>query len=330
MIEPLKTGDEVIGMRLNSKEFLAEDETGQVVVPKALLKGFRLSDIPDELVIKPVNSIKGSVIELEYDIVIGAFRDGLASAEVEDMGRRKLWDGEIGFPKFMDAMRQAVQQRRQTLGDVTEQQFEDDGDYIFLQYEVVLTEDMEIEEAVTHVESVIGALQERRDQILARRTDPLLGILDRGSFQIDLLHSLDTASKKSRPVSLILLDIDHFKAVNDLYGHQAGDEVLRAVARILTAAAQGKGEAYRYGGEELAVLLPGADSHEAAAVAEEIRHALRQREFEGGLRATISCGVACFPLHADTCEGLVASADKALYEAKNSGRNVVRIAPGGR
>ncbi len=225
--------------------------------------------------------LKGNVIELEHDVLIGAFRDGLASAQVEDMGRRKLWDGEIGFPRFMDAMRRAVQQRGETLGDVTERQFEDDGDYILLQYKVALTRDMEIQEAVTHVESVIGELQERRDQILARRTDGLLGMLDRASFEIDLSHSVDAASRASRPLSLILLDIDHFKAVNDAHGHRAGDEVLRAVARILTSAGQGKGEAYRYGGEELAVLLPEADAHEAAVAADEVRLAVEGHEIRG-------------------------------------------------
>jgi len=326
VIQTLKVGHQVIGLRVNSHEFLAEDETGQVMVPKALLRGFSLSEIPDELLIKPVESIKGNVIELEHDIVIGAFRDGVASAEVEEMGRRKLWDGEVGLPRFMDAMRQAVLQRGQVLGDVTEREFEDDGDYIFLLYEVTVTRDMEIQEAVKHVESVIGELQARRDQILSRRRDGLLGILDRGSFEVDLLHSLDIASSQSRSVSLVMVDIDHFKAVNDVHGHQAGDEVLRTVARILAKAAQGKGEAYRYGGEELAVLLPGANSREAAKVADWIRLAVEKQEFQKGLRATLSCGVACFPVHADSPEGLVTAADKALYEAKHSGRNVVRIA----
>lgn len=110
MLEVIKDGGEAVGLRLDGQEFFAEDETGQVIIPKALLKDFRLSDIPERLLIKPVNSIEGNVIELEHDILIGPFRDGLASAEVEDMGRRKLWDGEIGFPKFMDAMRQAIRE----------------------------------------------------------------------------------------------------------------------------------------------------------------------------------------------------------------------------
>jgi diguanylate cyclase (GGDEF)-like protein len=326
VLETLKVEDEVIGLRLDGREFLAEDETGQVFIPKALLKGFRLSDIPEELLIKPVNSIRGNVIELEQDILVGAFRDGRAAAEVEDMGRRKLWDGEVGFSKFMGAMRQAVQERAQTLGDVSERVFDDDGDYIFLQYEVTLTEDMEIQEAVTHVESMIGELQARREQILARQTDGLLRILDRGSFDIDLSQLVETASKASREVSLILVDIDHFKAVNDAFGHQAGDEVLRTVAELAAEAAEGKGEAYRYGGEELAILLPGVGCGVAAAVADEVRLAVAQHEFDRGIRATLSCGVACFPIHSDIPEGLVASADKALYEAKHSGRNAVRIA----
>ncbi len=326
MLDTIKDDGGAIGLRLDGQEFLAEDDTGHVIVPKSLLKGFRLSDIPDELLIKPVNSIEGNVIEVEHDILIAPFRDGIATAEVEDMGRRKLWDGDVGFPKFMNAMRQAIRERNHSLGDVAEKVFDDDGDYIVIRYEVTLPEDVDIEEAVAHVESVVGDLEERRDQILARRLDPLLSIFDKGSFDIDLAHVLQTARATGRSVGLLFVDIDHFKRINDSLGHQAGNVVLREVARVLADTVRGRGEAYRWGGEELAVLLPDADAQGVASVAEEIRRAFEQRQFEGGMRVTVSCGAASFPEHAATPQELVTTADAAVYRAKAAGRNAVKVA----
>lgn len=326
MLEVIKDGDEIVGLRLGGKEFLAEDETGQVMIPKSLLKGFRLSDIPEELVVKPVEAINGNVIYREFDISIGSFREGSASAEVEDMGRRKLWDGEAGFSKFMYAMRQAIRQRSQSLRDVEEKEFEDDGDYIFLRYEVVLAEDMEIEKATAHVEGVIGQLEERRDQILARRLDPMLGIYDKGSFEIDLTHALDVAQATGRDVALVFVDIDYFKRINDALGHQMGDSVLVDVARLLVERVGEQGELYRWGGEELVLLLPSRDACAAEAIAEGVRHSVERMEFAGGVKVTVSCGVASYPANARTPLGLVASADAALYAAKSAGRNMVRVA----
>jgi diguanylate cyclase (GGDEF)-like protein len=153
----------------------------------------------------------------------------------------------------------------------------------------------------------------------------LLGIFDKGSFDIDLAHALETARATGRSVGLVFVDIDHFKRINDSLGHQAGDVVLRDVSRVLAEAARGRGEAYRWGGEELAVLLPDADARAVAAVAEEIRRAVEQRQFEGGMRVTVSCGAASFPEHAATPHDLVAAADAAVYRAKAAGRNVVRV-----
>src|SRR2546426_1618167 len=153
--------------------------------------GFRLSEIPEEFVIKPVEAIAGNVIEMKKDISIGAFRNGSALAHVEDMGRRKLWDGEVGFGRFMEAMRQGVRERSLSIGDVEEIDFQDDDDYIFLWYDVRLSQDLAIDAAIGQIEKVIGELEERRHQILVRRPDPLLRILDRGSFDMDLARTLE-------------------------------------------------------------------------------------------------------------------------------------------
>ncbi|MDA2913840.1 GGDEF domain-containing protein [Acidobacteriia bacterium AH_259_A11_L15] len=326
MLDVIKKTNTIVGLSLQGQEFLSDPDSGEVIIPKKFLTGFRLSEIPEELVIKPVEAIENSVIHIEKDISISRFHSGSASVHVEDMGRRKLWDGEVGFAKFMEAMRHAVKERHETIGEVGESDFQDDGDYIFLWYEIRISQDMPIEAALEYVGKVITKLEERRDQILSRRLDPLLGIFDRGTFDTDLAQTLEVASAMHRSLSLILLDIDHFKVINDAYGHPTGDAVLKAVAQILGTRVEGKGEAYRYGGEELAALLIGASSLEAVRVAEEIRCKVEESKFEAGVRLTVSCGVASYPADSGTTKDLITAADTALRGAKQAGRNLVRAA----
>ena len=159
--------------------------------------------------------------------------------------------------------------------------------------------------------------------MLSRRIDPLLWIYDKGTFNIDLAHALEVAQYTARDLALILVDIDHFKMINDSFGHQIGDVVLQGVAQALAAQTRGKGEAYRWGGEELAALLAGAKGPEAVSVAEEIRRTVEQSNFAEGLPVTVSCGVACFPTDGNTAAALVKAADDALLRAKSAGRNML-------
>lgn len=121
-----------------------------------------------------------------------------------------------------------------------------------------------------------------------------------------------------------MIDIDHFKAVNDTHGHAAGDLVLKGVARIIRSVVEGKGEAYRYGGEEMMTLLPNHSKEEALAVAERIRRTLESHE-EQGIRVTASFGVATVGEHGNDAASLLKAADTALYDAKKRGRNLVRF-----
>ncbi len=326
MLEVIREGEDVVGLRLQGKDFFVDPEPEEVMIPREFLTGFRLSEIPEELAIKPVEAIEDGAILLERHIWMGAFRGGSASARVEDGGRRKLWDGEVGFPKFMDAMREAVRERHESISDVEESDFQDDGDYIFLWYETAIAEDMWIEDAIQHVDQVAAKLEERRNQILARRIDPLVGILDRGSLDTELVVALQVAAARGRNVALILVDIDHFKSINDSFGHPAGDVVLKAVAQIVRAEANAKGEAYRYGGEEFVALLPNATAGEPVSVAETIRRSVGGSTFANGIKVTVSCGVASYPANAGTPSELIAATDAALYEAKQAGRNTVRVA----
>ena len=131
------------------------------------------------------------------------------------------------------------------------------------------------------------------------------------------------------PVSLVMIDLDHFKSVNDRHGHPVGDEVLLEVAGRVVRRASRKGKAYRYGGEEFALLLPGYSAEEAVGLAERIRKDLEQATLSSkSLKVTASFGVACVPDQAPDSKTLLEKADAALYAAKKGGRNRVRAEGG--
>jgi diguanylate cyclase (GGDEF)-like protein len=154
-------------------------------------------------------------------------------------------------------------------------------------------------------------------------TDGLTGCFNRRSFEMQLERDLHLATRMRQPVSLILLDIDHFKRVNDSFGHEAGDVALRVLSDCMRQELRGVDTAARYGGEEFAVILPQAGVDGAVAVAERLRMRIERTEVPGVGHITASFGVATFPLHATSRDTLVVTADRALYQAKNTGRNRV-------
>lgn len=155
-------------------------------------------------------------------------------------------------------------------------------------------------------------------------TDDLTGCLNRRGFELQLESDLRLAGETDQPLSLVMVDIDHFKRINDTYGHPAGDEVLRALAAVLREATNGRATAARYGGEEFALILPQYDIEEASALADRVRVRVARMVESGIVTAiTASFGVATFPSHGCTYDSLVKSADTALYQAKHTGRNRV-------
>ena len=158
-------------------------------------------------------------------------------------------------------------------------------------------------------------------------TDGLTGIANRKAFDAKLRRAiLAAAGPESPPLSVLLLDIDHFKSFNDTHGHKAGDLVLRLVGRVLSASVKGRDTAARYGGEEFAIILSGADLRAGTIVGAQIGGALSGKRLanrpagSGIGQVTLSVGVAQFKL-GDTAATLMERADQALYHAKNTGRN---------
>ena len=157
-------------------------------------------------------------------------------------------------------------------------------------------------------------------------TDGLTGLVNRRTLNTQLAARLREAQRYNRPLSFILLDVDHFKKVNDTHGHPAGDAVLKSVARLARQGARDTDVVARYGGEELALILPETDARGALVIAERIRAACaaaRHPTDQGALTVTLSAGVSTWPGSGETPELLLDSADRALYRAKQGGRNRV-------
>lgn len=162
-----------------------------------------------------------------------------------------------------------------------------------------------------------------REQLLAR-TDTLTGINNRRYFFEVAVHEFNAAVRYGHPLSAIVFDIDHFKELNDTYGHQAGDDMLRSLAQLTRQQLRDADILARYGGEEFVILLPYTNLKQAHLVAERIREkaaAFRLAVGQQEIGITLSLGVAGFDSEIDSLDKLVQRADQAMYEAKNGGRN---------
>ncbi len=161
--------------------------------------------------------------------------------------------------------------------------------------------------------------------------DALTGLLNRREFNRMLAEETERAKRFGRSFSLVLLDLDHFKSINDQHGHPAGDAVLRETARRLSGLMRKVDRLARFGGEELAVLLIELTAEEAADTAQRLVSAVRKQPYEideegKAIAVTTSAGVATVPDHATTAKAVIAAADKALYRAKSDGRDRVVVA----
>lgn len=176
-----------------------------------------------------------------------------------------------------------------------------------------------------------------QEQLMARSaqlellafTDPLTGIDNRRSMMRRLAAAISGARRHGRPLAAAMLDLDHFKTINDNYGHDVGDAVLIIVAQRLSERLRGEDVVGRLGGEEFLVLLPDADVEAASVVVDALRHRVADAPIQAGhhdVEVTVSAGLAAWA--GEDADELVRRADSALYAAKAAGRNAVRSAPG--
>jgi diguanylate cyclase len=185
----------------------------------------------------------------------------------------------------------------------------------------------------TQLDTLERRLGELESDLEAARTkgasDPLTGLYNRGAFDTELIRLFRRAERTHEPLSLVLIDLDHFKQINDNHGHQTGDRVLKSTADALVRNFPRKSDVLaRYGGEEFVVILANTNLKDAARLAERFLVELKKEAFLVGQKAlclTASAGVAQRGGH-ESPEGLIARADKALYQAKNTGRDRVILA----
>jgi len=186
-----------------------------------------------------------------------------------------------------------------------------------------------LKDALGRERELLAKLQADKDQLYAlATTDPLTRVQNVRSFHDILAHEFKSAVRYANPLSLFMLDVDHFKVVNDTHGHPCGDYVLKELAVILKQSVRESDVVARTGGEEFSVILPQAGPGEADTFAERIRTHVRERQFVvygENIHATISIGVSSYPADAEIVEAemLVYFADQALLTAKETGRDRV-------
>jgi len=171
-----------------------------------------------------------------------------------------------------------------------------------------------------------------RQQLTAEAlTDSLTALPNRRHFDRSLRTEMERTRRYGTPLSLALLDVDHFKNYNDTVGHPAGDQVLRTMAEVMASEVRTSDFLARYGGEEFALIMPGIGPDEGFAGVERLRrlvesHPFRFAEVQPGGRITLSAGLASAPIHGDAADLLLQRADDALYQGKREGRNRVVVA----
>ena len=179
------------------------------------------------------------------------------------------------------------------------------------------------------IASVLATTKLKEEAQRLAVTDSLTGLSNRRHFHDRVSEDLRAATRYEEEMALLLIDLDHFKSINDTHGHPTGDRVLAAVGACLAAAARAGDQAARIGGEEFAVLLRRCAAGQAHAAAQRILGAIRELRVDAGddtrLEISASVGIALFPRHGDTFTALFAAADAALYSAKASGRDCIAL-----
>jgi diguanylate cyclase (GGDEF)-like protein/PAS domain S-box-containing protein len=203
--------------------------------------------------------------------------------------------------------------------------------YIAIKQDITDRRESERELLKTHNElklqyERIKSLQEKLHEQAVR--DPLTGLFNRRYLQETLPREISRANREQNPVSVLMIDIDHFKSVNDTYGHHAGDLLLVALSEMLRSMTRESDVVCRYGGEEFVIVLPGATLEDTCSRAETFRHGFENLKIsyeDNIISRTISIGVAAYPENGKEGDQLLMAADRAMYKAKDTGRNRIRF-----
>ncbi len=245
---------------------------------------------------------------LAIPVTVLAVITSIAAAQVRLRGRRKLRkaaseEKAVERASLVAEMRSSTERREQIILELRHQ----------------------VAELSKERERLNSLLQEKS---LCLRQDPLTGVSNRLAYEEQLQQEFHRWQRFGNPLAFVIWDIDHFKQINDTYGHAMGDEVLRNIAMQLNRHLRATDFVARYGGEEFAMLLPGADAKAALELADQIRLNIAKTGFNSGkvrIPVTISCGVASFK-PGDSPQSMFNRADRALYQAKNAGRNCCAMA----
>jgi diguanylate cyclase (GGDEF)-like protein len=163
-------------------------------------------------------------------------------------------------------------------------------------------------------------------------TDELTGCYNRRKLKDDVKEELERAERYNNDLSVLMIDIDWFKEYNDFHGHQKGDKLLVNLVETISQNIRSSDTLYRYGGEEFVVLLPETSEKEAKEVAEKIRSKVEKKKFKGeeisqpNLIISVSVGIATYPKNGSTSSKIIFAADSAMYKAKTSGKNMIKVA----
>ena len=296
IVSGLRWGTAIAVLSLESVEKQIQDNRTRVfllsVVMSALV-GLLLSFMLRRAVLEPLHRLTGAAKEISAGVLA-------ARVPLSAQGDEMALLGEV-----FNEMAEKVQWQTKALeGRVAERT-------------------QQLRQTNLELEVVVSQLEE------LARTDGLTGLHNHRAFQEAFVFELERARRTQRTLSLIMLDVDHFKAYNDTHGHPGGDRILRSVADILKKNLRTVDVVARYGGEEFVLLLLETSAPDAQLVAEKLRLAVASTDFPGaelsqpGGRLTISLGLAAYPLQATTGKALLELADSALYRAKHAGRNQV-------
>jgi len=299
---------------------LRESENDLRVIMESVQTGIVIID-PKEHRIVDVNTIAAHMIGAPKDRIIGAeCHKFLCPAE---KGQCPITDLRQTVDHSERVLITDTGARCPVINNVTTVKLR--GKEYLLESFIDITERKRVEDMLKASLAEKEALVQRLNELANH--DGLTGLYNHRMFYVLLQEELARAQRFNHPVSLLLLDIDHFKRVNDTYGHLAGDAVLKELGELMGDEARAIDHVCRYGGEEITIILPETDLDGATNTAERLRAVVEAQPFEANgiapLRITVSIGVASFPVHADSAQALVAAADTALYAVKQGGRNLV-------